>query len=89
VTARHRLAKIYSGKQLLEELRKRKEKEEWLFAIAVARAGLEREGHWNISAEKEIAKALTEFQIAPEELEEYLKKNRRRILRFLDRSPSL
>jgi hypothetical protein len=83
------VARIYSGKQLLQELRQRKEKEEWLFAIAVVKAGLEREGNWDTSAEKEIAEALAECRITPEEFDEYLKKNRTKLLRFLDRFPPL
>jgi hypothetical protein len=80
------MAKLYDGKRLLRELRKKKEKEEWLFSIAVIKAGLEREGNLDAAAERELADALSQFDLTADELEDYLKKNRRKLLRFLDSS---
>jgi hypothetical protein len=85
------LARAFNSKDFLQSWKKSKEKrerEEWLFAIAVVKAGLQREGNLDEAAEKEIASALEEFDVSPEELEEYLQKNRRKLLRFLDSHPA-
>jgi len=63
-----------------------KEKGEWLFALGVVTAGLEREGNFNAPANEEISAALRELNISEEELHRYVKKNRRKLLRFLDSS---
>jgi len=78
------LTKVFDSKEFLQNWKQRKEKEEWLFAIAIVKAGLERQGNLDEAAEKEIASALQEFNISPEELQEYLQQNHRRLLRFLD-----
>ncbi len=78
------MSKAFNSREFLERWRQLKDKEEWLFAVAVVKAGLEREGNLDEEAEREIAAALNEFNIEPEELGEYLKKNRGALLRFLD-----
>lgn len=78
------MSKAFNSKEFLERWRQEKDKEEWLFAVAVVKAGLEREGNLDEEAEQEIAAALEEFNIEQEELGEYLKKNRGALLRFLD-----
>lgn len=77
----------FDTRKFLEGWKARKDKQEWLFAIAVVRAGLEREGHLDEAAEQEIKEALGEFNISAEELEDYLENNRDKLLRFLDSSP--
>jgi hypothetical protein len=67
-------------------MRGKKEKEEWLFAIAVVKAGLQHEGNFDDAAEHELAGALDEFNLTAEELEQYLEKNRKKLLRFLQSS---
>ena len=69
-----------------EFIRQWKDKEEWLFALAVAATGLERENNLDAAAEGEISEALKEFNISEKDLRGYMKKNRREILRFLDSS---
>lgn len=81
------MARSYDGKRLLEELKRWREKEEWLFALAAVKAGLEREGNLDEEADEELAAALAECGITFEELDGYVKKNRRKLLRFLDSSP--
>ena len=78
------MTKAFDSKEFLQNWKQRKEKEEWLFAIAIVKAGLEREGNLDEAAEKEIASALQEFNISPRELHEYLQQNRRKLLRFLN-----
>lgn len=78
------MTKAHRGRQLLEELKCRKNKEEWLFAIAIVKAGLEQEGNLDASAEHELAEALVECDISPDELERYLEKNRSKLLQFLN-----
>ena len=78
------MTKAFDSKEFLRDWKQRKEKEEWLFAIAIVKAGLEREGNLDEAAEKEIASALQEFDISPQVLQEYLQQNRRKLLRFLD-----
>ncbi|RJP68064.1 MAG: hypothetical protein C4532_13585 [Candidatus Abyssobacteria bacterium SURF_17] len=77
----------FDTKKFLERWKGRKDKQEWLFAIAVVKVGLEREGHLDEAAEQEIRQALGEFNISAEELEAYLQNNRDKLLRFLDASP--
>jgi hypothetical protein len=83
------MARLYDGRRLLRELRQKKEKEEWLFSIAVVKAGLEREGNLDAAAERELADALARFDLTPDELEDYLEKNRGKLLQFLDSSRTL
>lgn len=78
------MTKAFDSKEFLQNWKQRKEKEEWLFAIAIVKAGLEREGNLDEAAEKEIASALQEFNISSQELQEYVQQNRRKLLRFLD-----
>jgi len=49
--------------------------------------GLEREGNLDDAAEEEIAAACSKLDIPEDALRDYLKKNRRKLLRFLDSSP--
>lgn len=77
----------FDTRKFLERWKERKDKDEWLFAIAVVKAGLEREGHLDATASEEIAQALRQFDISEEELEDYLQNNRDKLLRFLDSSP--
>jgi hypothetical protein len=69
------------------ERKENKEKEEWLFAIAIVKAGLEREGNFDLAAQEEIASALRRFRIASDEFEEYLEENRYILLRLLESHP--
>ena len=78
------MSKTFDSREFLQNWKQRKEKEEWLFAMAVVKAGLEREGNFDHAAEEEISTALKELDISSEELEQYLEKNRDRLLRFLD-----
>ena len=80
------MARVFDGKRLLEELRQRKEKEELLFTLGVVRAGLEQEGNLDEAAEKELAEAAAGHGISLGDLQDYLKKNRRKLLRFLNPS---
>jgi hypothetical protein len=81
------LSKIFDSKKFLERWKQQREQEDWLFAVAIVKAGLEREGNLDEEAENEIAAALEEFKIEKDELNEYLKKNRSELLRFLDSEP--
>ena len=81
------MGKTFDSRKFLERWKQRKGKEEWLFAIAIVRAGLEREGNLDEEAEKEIEAALRELDISPKTLQGYLEKNRERLLRFLDSNP--
>ncbi len=81
------VSKAFDSRKFLRRWRKRKDREEWLFAIAVVKAGLEREHNLNASAEEEIAAALDELDISVEELHRYLEENRTELLRFLDSNP--
>jgi len=67
-------------------LRDWKDKGEWLFALGVVAAGLERGGNFDAAADKEISEALKELNIPKEELLRYVRNNRRELLRFLDSS---
>jgi uncharacterized protein YbcC (UPF0753/DUF2309 family) len=78
------LTEAFDSTEFLERWRQRRGKEEWLFAVAVVKAGLEREGNLDEEAEEQIATALEEFGISADELQEYLEKNREKLLRFLD-----
>jgi hypothetical protein len=78
------VSKAFNSKEFLERWKQQKEKEEWLFAVAIVKAGLERAGNLDEDAEHEIAAALEELDIGDKELSEYLEKNRRKLLRFLD-----
>ena len=81
------MSKVFDSKKFLERWKQQREKEDWLFAVAVVKAGLEREGNLDEKDEKEIKTAIEEFDIEEDELEEYLKKNRGELLRFLDSEP--
>lgn len=81
------MSKIFDSKKFLERWKQQREKEDWLFAVAVVKAGLEREGNLDEKAQKEIADALEEFELEEDKLNEYLKKNRSELLRFLDSGP--
>ncbi len=81
------MAKTFDSKAFVNLWKQRKEEEEWLFALAVVVAGLEREGNLDRAAEEEIAAACSELNIPEDALRDYLKKNRRKLLRFLDSSP--
>lgn len=74
----------FDSKKFVERWKQRKEKEEWLFALAVVKAGLEREGNLDEAAKEEIAAARKAFNISAEELDDYMRKNRKKLLRFLD-----
>jgi hypothetical protein len=78
------LTRAFDSKKFLERWRTRKDKDEWLFVLAIVRVGLEREGNLDEAAEQELTTALNELDISREELSEYLEKNRRKLLRFLD-----
>jgi hypothetical protein len=67
--------------------KKKKDKSEWLFALAAVCVGLEREGNLDSKAEKEISTALRECEIPEKELDNYMRENRAEILRFLDSRP--
>lgn len=82
------LTETFDSKEFLDRWKRRKGKEEWLFAVAVVKAGLEREGNLDEEAKRQIATALNEFGISADELQEYLEKNRRKLLRFLDSHPA-
>ena len=69
-----------------EFVRQWKDKEEWLFALAVVTTGLERENNLDAAAKREISEALEEFNISEQDLRMYMQQNRREILRFLDSS---
>ena len=81
------MGKTFDSKKFLERWKQRKRKEEWLFALAIVKAGLEREGNLDQKAEQEIEAALRELDISPETLQDYLEKNRAKLLRFLDSGP--
>ena len=81
------MAKTFDSKTFIKQWNQRKEEEEGLFALAVVVAGLELEGNLDDAAEEEIAAACSELDISEDALREYLKKNRRKLLRFLDSSP--
>jgi hypothetical protein len=78
------VSKAFDSKEFLARWKGQREKEEWLFAIAVVEAGLEREGNLDEKAEREIAEALREFDITRDELDHYLSGHRDELLRFLD-----
>ena len=78
------MTETFDSREFLQTWRQRKEKEEWLFAVAIVKVGLEREGNLDEAAEKEITSALREFDISEQELQEYLQQNRTKLLRFLD-----
>lgn len=82
------MTEAFDSTEFLERWKQRRGKEEWLFAVAVVKAGLEREGNLDEEAEEQIATALEEFGISADELQEYLEKNRRKLLRFLDSYPA-
>ena len=81
------VSKAFDSKKFLGRWRKRKDREEWLFAIAIVKAGLERESNLDAAAEEELATALDELDISAEELHRYLEENRSKLLRFLDSHP--
>ena len=81
------LSKSFDSRKFLEQWKQQKEKEEWLFAVAVVAAGLEHEGNLDDAAQREIALTLNELDISAEELHEYLQKNRSKLHEFLDSRP--
>ncbi len=82
------MTEAFDSREFLESWKQRKGKEEWLFAVAVVKAGLEREDNLDEDAEEQIATALEEFGISSDELQEYLDKNREKLLQFLDSYPA-
>lgn len=80
------MSEPFDTRQFLDRLKnkKLKDKNEWLFALGVVAAGLEREGNLDAAANEEISAALKELKVSEEELRGYLKENRRKLLRFLD-----
>ena len=80
------MSEPFDSRRFLDRLkdRKLKDKKEWLFALGVVAAGLEREGYLDAAANEEIFAALKELNIPEKELRGYLKKNRMELLRFLD-----
>jgi len=82
------LSKAFDSKEFLERWKQQREKDEWLFAIAVVKAGLERTGKLDKKAEREITEALQQFDIKQDELDHYLSSHRNELLRFLDSNPA-
>lgn len=82
------MSEPFDTRQFLDRLKnkKLKDKNEWLFALGVVAAGLEREGNLDAAANEEISAALKELKVSEEELHVYLKENRGELLRFLDSS---
>lgn len=80
------MSEPFDTRQFLDRLKnkKLKDKNEWLFALGVVAAGLEREGNLDAAANEEISAALKELKVSEKELRGYLKENRRKLLRFLD-----
>lgn len=78
------MSKAFDSSNFLKQWKRKKEQ---LFALAVVRAGLERQGNLDAAAEQEISAALKEFDISEKEFRKYLQKNRRQLLRFLDSRP--
>lgn len=85
------MSEPFDTRQFLDRLKnkklknkKLKDKKEWLFALGVVAAGLEREGNLDAAANEEISAALKELKVSEKELRGYLKENRRKLLRFLD-----
>ena len=78
------MSKTFDSRKFLRRWKQRKGKEEWLFAIAVVKTGLEREGNLDAAAEKEIETALRELDISAEVLHDYMEENRAKLLRFLN-----
>ena len=81
------MRKTFDSRKFVRRWKRGKDKKEWLFALAAVKAGLQREGNLDETAEKEIAHALDELDISAEELRRYLDKNRAEVLRFLDSRP--
>ncbi|MBI5116275.1 hypothetical protein HZA56_07345 [Candidatus Poribacteria bacterium] len=84
------MRKIFDTKKFVRKWTERKEnevREEWLFVLAVVKAGLEHEGNYDLAAQKEIESALKHFRLSEGELQRYLEKNRDVLMRFLDSSP--
>ena len=52
------MSKPFDSKEFLARWKHQRNKEEWLFAVAVVQAGLERMGNLDKKAECEIAEAL-------------------------------
>ena len=82
------MSEPFDTRQFLDRLKnkKLKDKNEWLFALGVVAAGLEREGNLDSAANEEISAALKELKVSEKELRGYLKENRGELLRFLDSS---
>lgn len=80
------MSEPFDTRQFLDRWKdkKLKDKNEWLFALGVVAAGLEREGNLDAAANEEISAALKELKVSEKELHVYLKENRRKLLRFLD-----
>lgn len=80
------MSEPFDTRQFLDRWKdkKLKDKNEWLFALGVVAAGLEREGNLDAAANEEISAALKELKVSEKELRGYLKENRRKLLRFLD-----
>ena len=81
------LRKAFDSRKFIQRWKRGKDKKEWLFALAIVKAGLQREGNLDETAEKEIARALDELNISAEELRRYLDRNRAEVLRLLDSRP--
>ena len=81
------MRKAFDSRKFIQRWKRGKDKKEWLFALAIVKAGLQREGNLDERAEKEIARALDELNISAEELRRYLDGNRAEVLRLLDSRP--
>ena len=82
------MGKGFDSKEFLERWKQQREKDEWLFAVAVVKAGLERTGNFDKKAEREIAEALQQFDLKRDELDDYLEIHRSELLRLLDSNPA-
>ena len=81
------MRKAFDSRKFIQRWKRGKDKKEWLFALAIVKAGLQREGNLDERAEKEITRALDELNISAEELRGYLDRNRAEVLRLLDSRP--
>ena len=81
------MRKAFNSRKFIQRWKRGKDKKAWLFALAIVKAGLQREGNLDERAEKEIARALDELNISAEELRRYLDRNRTEVLRLLDSRP--
>ncbi len=78
------MSEPFDTRQFLDRLKnkKLKDKNEWLFALGVVAAGLEREGNVDAAANEEVSTALKELKVSAGELHVSLKENRRALRRF-------